>query len=343
MPLLSPRLRRTGVLAWVLAAADALAQQPVTSGAGADYQPSILRSASGELLLAFERLDAGLSGDLWITRSSDDGATWSAPTVVVSSSANERHPALLQLGDGSFVLFYLKGTGATTSFRIHRATSADGVTFVEQGALALGWVTGGEINPHVVRHADGTLTMSYQRLGAGSYLAQSGDGGASWDTLRTVIASGSQLPRIAYRASDGRYLATYQVGASSLDLFAETTTDPRDWSAAAVTLASDGDNHDSLPVVLPDGHFAVFYLHADSAQYDIWSRRSADGVAFEPALAQEITSGANDVQPHPLVGASATTVQLYWGREVPPGSGDYDIVRRAGVAVVDTLFANGFE
>lgn len=343
MQWISRSARCAAVLAGTLAAAQVLAQQPVTSGPGADYQPAVLRSASGELLLAFERLDAGLSGDLWITRSTDDGATWSTPTVIVTSSANERHPALLQLGDGTFVLLYLKGTGATASFRIHRATSADGSSFVEQGALALGWATGGEINPHVVRHPDGTLTMSYQRLGAGSYLAQSGDGGATWDTLRTVIASGSQLPRIAYRASDGRYLATYQVGASSLDLFAETTTDPRDWSAAAVSVASDGDNHDSLPVVLPDGHFAVFYIHADGAQYDVYSRRSADGIAFDAALAQEVGTGANDVQPHPLVGASATTVQLYWGREAPPGSGDYDIARRAAVAVVDALFVDGFE
>ena len=329
--------------ALLLAVNAAHAQQTVSGGSGVDYQPSILRAANGDLVLVFERLNASAFGDLWVMRSSDDGATWSTPAAVIATSANERHPALLQLPNGSFVLFYLKGTGATSTYRLYRATSADGITFTEQGQLALAWATGGEVNPHVIRHPDGTLTMSYQRLGSGSYVAQSGDDGATWDQLKTVIAAGSQLPRIAYRASDGRYLATYQVGSSSLDLFAKTTTDVRDWSAAAATIASDGDNHDSLPVLMPDGAFVVFYIHADASQYDIYSRRSSDAASFEPALPQEISAGAGDVEPHPLVGTSAGTVQLYWGRESPLGSGDYDIVRRDGVIVADGIFADDFE
>lgn len=319
------------------------AQQTVIGGSGTDYQPAILRAADGSLLLAFERLDASLSGDLWIARSADDGASWSTPTLAVASAANERHPALLQLGDGSFALFYLKGTGASSSFRLYRATSPDGIAFTEQGQLQLGWPGGGEVNPHVIRHPDGTLTMSYQRLSGGSYLAQSSDGGASWDQLRTLIAASSQLPRVAYRAGDGRYLATYQVGSSSLGIYARTTTDPHDWSASAIPLAVAGDNHDSLPVLMPDDAFVVFYIHANGAQYDIHSRRSADAANFEPVLAQHESVEASDVQPHPLVGTSTSQVQLYWGREAPLGSGDYDIVRLAATTVADRLFGHGFE
>lgn len=327
----------------LLAALPAAAQQAVTSGPGIDYQPSILRAADGSLRLAFERLDTGFSGDLWITRSDDEGASWSAPAPVIGSSANERHPALLQLGDGSFVLFYLKGS---SSFRLFRATSPDGAAFTEQGQLQLGCGGGSEINPHVIRHPDGTLTLSYQRLNSGSYVAQSSDGGASWDQLCTPIESGSQLPRIAYRPSDGRYLATYQVGSSNLSLHAETTTDVRNWSAPRMTLAAggDSDNHDSLPVLLPDDRFVVFYIRSvDNGPYDIWSRRSSDAATFEPPLPQQLSAAENDVEPHPLVGASAATVQLYWGREMPPGSNDYDIVRLAAVPTGETIFADGFE
>lgn len=332
-------MRKLALLLLAPLAADA--QQTVTSGPGIDYQPAILRSAGGELLLAFERLSPSLSGDLWLQRSADDGATWSSPAPVIASAANERHPALLQLGDGSFVLFYLKSTGST--FHLFRATSADGSSFAEQGQLQLGWSSGSEINPHVVRHPDGTLTMTYQRLSGGSYVAQSADNGATWDQLQTLVAASSQLPRIAFRPSDGRYLATYQVGSSSLDILARTTTDVRDWSAAALPLAVDGDNHDSLPALMPDGAFVVFYIHADGGQYDIWSRRSADALQFEPALAQQITPAANDVEPHPLVGTSSSQVQLYWGREAPLGSNDYDIARLAAVTVADRIFLDAFE
>lgn len=338
----STRRRAIAAVFAALSPALASAQQVVSGGSGTDYQPSILRAADGGLVLVFERLDTSLSGDLWVMRSGDDGATWSPPTSVIASSANERHPALLQLGDGSFVLFYLKGSGALTSYRVFRATSGDGVNFTEQGPLALGG-TGGQLNPHVIRHPDGTLTMSYQRLNSGSYLAQSSDNGVTWDQLQTAISTGSQLPRIAFRASDGRYLATYQTGSSSLQILTKTTTNVRDWSAPPVGLAIDGDNHDSLPVVMPDGAFVVFYIHANDAQYDLYSRRSPDGAIFEPALTQHESPAASDVEPHPLTGTSASHVQLYWGREIPGGPLDYDIVRLPATAVADGIFTGRFE
>jgi len=340
-------MREWRVILSVLLAATASAAAalpiPVTDGLHRDYQPSVIRTTDNTLVVVFERLDGALSGDLWVTRSIDEGATWTPPAAIIASGANERHPALLQLGPTSFVLFYLKGTGATSSFRIWRATSSDGIAFTEQTALDLGWATGGEINPHVIRHANGTLTMSYQRLGSGSHVAQSADGGVTWDTLRTSIAAGTQLPRIAFRESDGRYLASYQVGSSALQMRVKTTTDVYDWSAPAQDFAIDGNNHDSLPVVMPDDAFVLFWIVAGGGQFDIVSRRSLDGLDWQPRLWVGATPTDNDVQPHPLVGSASTHVQLYWGRESPAGGGLYTIVRDPAVAVVDALFAHGFE
>lgn len=330
-----------GLLAQCAVAAHAVGV-PVTPGFS-DYQPSVIRTHDGARLLVFERLDAVANGNLWITRSDDGGDTWSAPQSIIASGANERHPALLELAPSSYALFYLKGTGSSASFRIVRATSSDGVTFTEHGALDLGWASGGEINPHVVRHADGTLTMSYQRLGAGSYLAQSSDGGVSWDTLRTAIATGSQLPRITYRESDGLYLASYQVGSSTLSMFVKTTTDPQDWSAPARTFADNGNHHDSLPVVMPDGAFALFWIVASGSQFDLAVRRSLDGIDWAPQRTITTTPGEDDVQPHPLVGDSPGAVELYWGRAAPVGANNFRIVRDAAAVVVDALFADGFE
>lgn len=337
-------MRRILAFFLLLLGAPALqAQQAVTSGAGHDYQPAILRAADGSLLLAFERLNASFSGDLWLSRSSDDGETWSTPAAVISSSANERHPALLQLGDGSFLLFYLKGTGASSSYRMYRATSADGQSFTEQGALNLGWVSGGEVNPHVIRHPDGTLTLSYQRLSGGSYVAQSNDNGLSWDQQKTVLAADGLLPRIAFRPADGRYLATYQVGPSPLTLYSKTTTDLRNWPAMPDLLADGADSHDSLPVLMPDGAFVVFYIAAaEAGPFDVFSRRSGDGANYEAPWPQVQSEDALEVEPHPLVGDSAGTVQLYWGRSLT-SSQDYDIWRKAAVPVRDAIFRDGLE
>lgn len=329
------------------AAAGAAAVENVTSGPETDYQASVIRSDDdGARIVVFERLAPGtLSGDLWLTRSSDDGASWSPPAPIVATAANERHPALLQLGPSDYALFYLKGTGSASSYRIWRATSGDGIAFAEQAAVDLGWPTGGEVNPHVIRHSDGRLTMSYQRLGGAVYVAQSEDGGATWDTQRTQISSTGQLPRIAYRESDGLYLASYQVGSNALSLYVRTTTDVRDWSAPPQDFAVTGNNHDSLPVVMPDGAFALFWIRAAGNGFDLAVRRSADGANWGETIAVTDTPEQDDVEPHPLVGASATSVELYWGRDDPAGSLTHDIVREANVSIAadDTLFADGFD
>jgi hypothetical protein len=322
------------------------AAEPVTSGDEIDYMPSVIRSSDdGARIIVFERLDAStFAGDLLLTRSTDGGTNWTTPVPVIASTASERHPCLLQFGPSDYALFYLKGAGANSSYRLWRATSTDGIAFTEQNQLDLGWASGGEVNPQVVRHADGTLTMSYQRLPTGSYVAESTDGGATWDLLKTQIAGSSQLPRIAYRDSDGLYLASYQVGGTALAMYVKTTHDVHDWSAPRQDFAVAGNNHDSQPVVMPDGAFALFWIRRNGSGFDLAVRRSVDGVTWGDAIALTDTPGEDDVEPHPLVGASSTEVELYWGRDVPAGSLTQDIVREAHAPVLfDAIFDDGFD
>ena len=334
------------MIAMAICTIRAHAVENVTSGPQTDYQASVIRSSDdGARIVVFERLDVSNPsnplGNLMLTRSMDDGASWSAPVAIVASGANERHPALLQLGPASYVLFYLKNA---TGYRIWRATSTDGISFTEQGELDLGWANAGEINPHVIRHADGTLTMSYQRIGSsvGAYVAQSADDGLTWDQQQTALAPGGALPRIAYRESDGLYLASYQVnpGNFQLRMYVKTSTDVHDWSAAPQDFAVTGNNHDSLPVVMPDDAFALFWIRESGIGFDLAVRRSLDGLAWDPAIAITDTPAEDDVEPHPLV-TSAATVELYWGRSL--AGLDYDIVREPEVRLFDDrLFVDGF-
>ena len=342
-------MRKVFPLACVLALTASLVRAEVvnvTSGPALDYQLAVIRSSDdGARIVVFERLDpATFNGDLLLTRSDDGGQTWTAPAPIIATQANERHPALIQLGPSNYALFYLKGSGASSSYRLWRATSGDGIAFTEQARLDLGWSSGGEVNPHVIRHADGTLTMSYQRLPTGSYVAQSSDGGVTWDTLKTQIASGSQLPRIACRDSDGLYLASYQVGSNALAMYVKTTHDVRDWSAPAQDFAIGGNNHDSLPVVMPDGAFVLFWIRQNGSGFDLAVRRSPDGSTWGEAIALTDTPDEDDVEPHPLVGTSATSVELYWGRDAPAGALAHDIVRDADVWIIlDAIFGDGFD
>jgi len=301
----------------------------VYSGPETDYQPSLIRTRAGTLMMVIERLNSSNSGDLLISNSADEGATWSVPRAIVAATNSERHPALVELNTGGFALFYLYNEGNKGGYRIHRSTSPDGTTWTARGRIGLGWSTGGEINPSVIVEPDGSLTMTYHRLNGAAYIARSTDGGATWDTRKTAITTTSAaLPRIAKRASDGLYLVTYQSAGSDgkMDLFAETSTDPYNWTAAATPIAQADDNHDSAPIVMPNGSFFLPYVVAQgTAHYNVVYRTSADGHNWSAATALTTDADLADVEPHAILGSTAGQVILAWGRQVVAGTNNYDI------------------
>jgi hypothetical protein len=302
---------------------------PVYTGPETDYQPSLIRTRAGTLMMVIERLNSSNSGDLFISNSADEGATWSVPRAIVASTTSERHPALVELAGGGFALFYLYNEGTRGGYRIHRSTSPDGTTWTARGRIDLGWSKGGEINPSVIVEPDGSLTMSYHRLNGPAYLARSTDGGATWDIRKTAITTtAASLPRIAKRASDGVYLVTYQSAGSDskMDLFAETSTDPYNWTAAAVPIALADDNHDSAPIVMPNGSFFLPYVTAQgTGHYNVVYRTSVDGRSWSAATALTTDADLADVEPHAILGSTAGQVILAWGRQVVAGTNDYDI------------------
>ncbi len=338
-------LRPTRALfALVLSTAVVMAEESVAPGPGNDYQASVAIpwQQPDQRVLVFERLDSGASGNLWLTRSEDGGDTWSEPATVVATAGNERHAALVQTGEDAWSLFHLSNAGGV--FRIHRATSGDALSFSPSTAIELGWAGGGEINPHVIRRDDGTLVITYHRLGGAAYIAVSDDDGATWDNLRTQVSPGTAaLPRIACRDSDGTCLLVYQTGSNPVSLWVKTSSDLHDWSAPARPLTSDGNNHDALPLVLPDGSFVVLWSRVANGGFQVFSTRSHDGIAWQPRLQHTDRPGLHNVQPHALPGGLPGTVELYWGAGQVPGYANLDIVREPDVLVADWLFRDDFE
>jgi len=320
----------------------------VTTGPQLDYQSSVIRvEATGRLLLVFERIDIStFSGDLWVTWSDDGGHSWAVPQAILDSVRNERHPSLVQLNGTTFALFYLVDETGGGAYRIYRATSPDGLTWTEHGAVYLGWTGPGEINPAVVHEGSGVLTMTYQRSGA--YIARSLDGGVTWDTLRTPLRAGwAALPRVAYRASDGRYVVTYQInpdGNNNLDIVAKSSTDPYDWDAAEVIISDDVNSHDSRPEVLPGGGFAVVYARQAGSVFDLYYRTSCGGATWDQQVQITDDQAHFDTQPHLLPHLDPNRAILTWSHQVSSQPYvDHDVWIETDLEILGVIFCDGFE
>ncbi|MBB6085872.1 sialidase family protein [Wenzhouxiangella marina] len=323
--------RRVFLACLLLLPAGLWAQAVQVSGSGGfDYQADVIQpwGSSGERVAVFERLNpATLSGDLYLTRSSDHGASWTPPVAIVSGSANQRHASLVQTGVTQFQLFFLSnGSGG---FRIHRASSTDLLDWTEHGPIELGWPNAGEINPQVIRRPDGVLLMVYHRLSGPAYIARSDDQGLSWDTHRIQISPGSAaLPRLTYRPEDGMHLLVYQTnpGNNQLELWARRTQDPAAWSEAPGRIVTDGNNHDAWPIVMRDGRFRVWWARVIDGSFQVVSSDSQSGAAWSPPVQRIERPGLANIQPRVLV-LDDGLFDLYWGGASNGAGSDYDILR----------------
>lgn len=81
--------------------------------------------------IAYIREDTGANDNLYRSISTDNGATWSTPTLVDTKLINGRQPNLTKLDDGSIILATGDRTGAsgyTSSSEVVHGTDTTGVT-----------------------------------------------------------------------------------------------------------------------------------------------------------------------------------------------------------------------
>lgn len=68
--------------------------------------PTVERLANGDLIVVYYDATShiGPNGSIALTRSTDDGRTWSPPTVVIDSELDDRDPSIVELADATLVL-----------------------------------------------------------------------------------------------------------------------------------------------------------------------------------------------------------------------------------------------
>jgi hypothetical protein len=77
--------------------------------------PALLRLKTGELALAFRgsgKTRGGPDHGVFLSRSGDEGLTWTKPRPVLTGLRNFKSPALSQLPEGQVVLTYCTGPGS---------------------------------------------------------------------------------------------------------------------------------------------------------------------------------------------------------------------------------------
>ena len=235
-------------------------------------------------------------------------------------------------------------TAAPAPAHIHLAEAGSDLQFSALGAAALGWSSGGQVNPQLLRLPDGRLLLAYQNLAAahaGAYLAVSDDDGHSWDLARTRLSPGpAALPRLAYRPADGRLLALYQTGSNPVTIWARSSDDPLAWTTPPQALASGVNDHDPWPVLMADGRFVALWSRAIGDAFQLHAAHSADGRGWSTPTRRPRPGLRNKA--HACRSSAGTAGWKNY--RAPPSArhNDYDLWPTR-VLAVEALFADGFD
>lgn len=290
-------MRTTNLSFLVMICIGVLHADPVVVSGGPenDYESWIARLHDNRLMLVFCRNPDWVSGDLYVTFSSDSGTTWDSARVIIEDTLNQSTLSFAQMPDDTLWLWY--ASNETNEYQIYAAFSMDGISWTKQGPVALGWQSWQRhYDPTVILEPDSSLTMSY-RGPDGGYIAHHPYGG-SWDTLKTRVAPSGYRPRVM-KHSSGTYLYAYHRntgGSYDYDVFIRTSMDRVNWSDS-IRLTFNSNSHDPFPNETPDGAYRVFYAKYEAPAYNLHCRRSYDAITWEPE--EQITAdNSNNTQPH---------------------------------------------
>jgi len=285
------------LLAFIFISSSAIADSVVISGGPTnDYESWIARLSDDRIMVAFARNPDWASGDLYVAFSADNGLNWTSPEPIISGSGDQATLSFVQMPSDTLKLFYASDQNG--SYKIRSAWSVDGLTWTDEGVVALGWGTSVQYyDPTLVVESDSSLAMNYVVMSQGVYVAHRPYGG-QWDTEMTQVASTGYRPRLM-KHTNGTYLYAYHArtgGQYEYDVFITTSSDRLNWSTP-VQITTNRNSHDPFVCRMYDGHYMVTYAKHAGGAYNLYCRFSLDAIDWgEEFVITE--DNANNTQPH---------------------------------------------
>lgn len=161
--------------------------QRLTAYSGDDVNPSLIEVDS-EVWVVFRSNGLSADDDIWYTKTSDVGTTWSDPTQLTSNPGPNRGPDAMVDSTGKIWVAW-KNRNEDISFK----TSIDkGVTWSPEAELAAH--PAAEAHPSIIEDAFGKILVFYQRYeGTNNYnivYKTTSDGGNTW-SIEQLVTTGT--------------------------------------------------------------------------------------------------------------------------------------------------------
>jgi hypothetical protein len=256
--------------------APSLERSLVVSGQG--YFPVALRLQDGRIAVVLRggAKHVGIKGRLDMVFSSDEAKTWTKPTLVVDTPADDRNPAFGQAKDGSLVVAYWRLTRYDDQGRYNpkldkpvstwvTRSQDDGKTWSESRPIDVSDIGWGSPFGKMLTLADGTMLLAIyggpvrasgekapdtiEDKDNHSYLYRSTDNGKTWKRYATIAHRFNETALV--RLASGKLLAAMRAEQEGGGLWlTDSPDDGKSWSKPRKL--TPAQVHPADLVLLPD-------------------------------------------------------------------------------------------
>jgi len=244
--------------------------------------PVLFRPTGGPLLLFYK---VGPSPARWrgmLTRSSDEGRTWTSPAPLPDGILGpaKNHP--VELPGGSVLC------GSSTEddgWRVHFETTKDkGSTWNKTGPIGDSR-TVGLIQPALLKSGDRSV-IALMRSNAGRiYVVRSDDGGATWTSPEPTVFPNPNSGIDAATLRDGRHLLVYNPVTEGRGILAVALSpDGKSWQRV-LTLEEEKGAEFSYPAVIQTGDGLIHITYT-------WKRQRIRHVVLDPSALGRFSNGS---------------------------------------------------
>jgi len=280
--------------------------------------PNLAIDSSNTIHVVWED-DISGNREIYYTRSTDEGITWSAAQRLTWNSGECRFPAIAI--DGSDTIHVVWEDDTPGNHDIYYTRSADkGLTW--SAAQRLTWNSGGSYNANLAIDGSGTIHVVWDDDTPGNfeiYYRRSSDGGATWSAAKRLTwnSGESRFPAIAIDGSGTIHIVWDDNTPGSAEIYYKGSTDGGStWSPAKRLTWTSGGSYDAVLAIESSNTIHVVWFDFTPGNVELYYKRSSDGGATWSA-ASRLTSNSGGSYCPAIARDGSDAIHVVWEDQTP--------------------------